>query len=86
MSFFKDESQCLSYGTVISICNWCTRSMTRTERSPSPGRSSHASGGSSHGGSATPVIMSDVSRLVLVLEQALTLMLAQALLSLSDER
>ena len=38
-AFEQDESQGLSYGTIISISNCSIRAMTHSDRSPSPARS-----------------------------------------------
>ena len=35
-AFEQDESHGLSYGTIISISNFCIRTMTHGDRSPSP--------------------------------------------------
>ena len=37
-AFEQDESQGLSFGTIISIGNCCIRAMTHSDRSPSPAR------------------------------------------------
>ena len=76
-AFEQDESTCLSYGTVISVSNFCIRAMTHGDRSPSPARSSSA-------GSAA--MQMDRKRLVLVLEQSLTLLISQALLSFAHDK
>lgn len=82
-TFEQDESQGLSYGTVISICNLCIRIVTKTDRSPSPGRSSTTTLASLTQEKSTTM---DRKRLILVLEQSLTVLIAQAFLCLSDER
>ena len=76
---FKDESHGLSYGTVISVSNFCIRTMTHGDRSPSPARSGPTSDRNSS-------LQMDRKRLLMVLEQSLTLMLAQALLCLSHDK
>ena len=83
---FKDENQGLSYGTIISICNFCIRAMTHGDRSPSPART--ISGGLPVSG-VSPTDRTgnqlDRKRLLMVLEQSLTLVLSQALLCLNNE-
>ena len=80
-SLFKDESHGLSYGTVISVSNFCIRTMTHGDRSPSPARSGPTSDRNSGN-----LLQMDRKRLLMVLEQSLTLMLAQALLCLSHDK
>ena len=86
---FKDENQGLSYGTIISICNFCIRAMTHGDRSPSPARTivgglPVVSGVSPTGDHRTGNQL-DRKRLLMVLEQSLTLVLSQALLCLNNE-
>ena len=84
---FKDESQALSYGTIISICNFCIRAMTHGDRSPSPARSISSAGPAAQADRAGTIAQQlDRKRLLMVLEQGLTLVLSQALLCLSSEQ
>ena len=79
---FKDEKQGLSYGVIISISNFCVRAMTHGDRSPSPARISGPGHHQTERGSGNQL---DRKRLLMVLEQSLTLVLSQALLCLNNE-
>eukprot|EP00095_Tigriopus_kingsejongensis_P005661 maker-scaffold209_size256900-snap-gene-1.27 protein:Tk05661 transcript:maker-scaffold209_size256900-snap-gene-1.27-mRNA-1 annotation:"nucleoporin nup188 homolog" len=71
-----EQNDGLTYGTLISISSICIRNITKGDRSPSPG-SSPGKGAESH---------LDKKRLILVLEQSMTVMVSQALLFISDPR
>ena len=85
-AFEQDESQGLSYGTIISISNCSIRAMTHSDRSPSPARSAAtgATGSNSDRSGSNSTLQMDRKRLLMVLEQGLTLMLSQAMFCLQD--
>merc|ERR1712039_268228 len=79
----------VTYGTLISMANVAVRALTRGDRSPSPAPSRAtvaSSAGSDCGAAITTAASMDRRRLTMVLEQSITLILEQALLSLTDPR
>ncbi|TRY70692.1 hypothetical protein TCAL_16356 [Tigriopus californicus] len=72
-----EQNDGLTFGTLISISNLCIRNITRVDRSPSPSRGSPSSTGESQ---------LDRKRVIIILEQSMSVMVSQALLFLSDPR
>lgn len=72
-----EQNDGLTYGTLISISNLCIRSITKVDRSLSPSQGSPSNSGESQ---------LDRKRVIIILEQSMSVMVSQALLFLSDPR
>ena len=83
---FEQEEVGLTYGTLVSVASVCIRAITRGDRSPSPSPTKTGSASAPPLRSAGSTAGMDRKRLILVLEQSLHVMLAQALLCLADAR